>query len=154
MNMQETDVKVCSRCHGMFMSRAHTDVCNKCQAIENYQYLQIKAYLETEPDATMHDIYEHCHVDKFMIEHLLREERFELSEASGETIGCQKCGTAIRKGKYCTDCKAELTTTLQTAYQDIKENKHERKSVLINHNRTLNIHNLNRVRFEENRRHH
>lgn len=153
MNEQMTDVRVCSRCDGLFMSRAHTDVCNKCQAIENYQYIQIKDYLATSPDASMHDIYENCHVDRYMIEYLLREERISLSEASSDSLDCMKCGIKVKKGKYCKECLATITNSLQGAYHDIKEHKKRDKSVVVEEHHKVRIHNLNRIRFEENHRH-
>lgn len=82
--------------------------CDSCD-IEYYDdFGKIKEYLEVNGPAPALQIAENTGVRMDLIDLFLRKGRLEIIENSNFYINCEKCGCAIRYGRYCPHCAREI----------------------------------------------
>ena len=107
------NVKNCRKCGVLFNYIAGVQLCPQCRAAQEAKFQEVKKYVYANRSATMKQISDDCNVSISQIQVWVREERLVFTEDSPISIGCEKCGTMIKTGKYCAACKAEMTNTLR-----------------------------------------
>lgn len=117
------DVRNCKTCGRLFNYLAGPPICDGCKAALEDKFQIVKEYVREHQDAKVNEVAEECDVSIQQIRRWIREERLVLSEASGVFIECEKCGTPIRTGRFCQDCKNKLQGDLKSAY--VRPNKVE-----------------------------
>lgn len=90
--------------------------CNTCEEIVLDDFGKVKEFLEENGPMPMMVISECTGVSVEVLEGLLKDGRVEIAENSKYFINCQKCGCAIRSGRYCIDCAKTLANGIQRIY--------------------------------------
>ncbi|OYO59447.1 flagellar protein, partial [Lachnotalea glycerini] len=67
------------------------------------------------PKATMVMIAEDNEVSVQQIKQWIREERLSFTDDSPVAIECENCGTMIRTGRYCKQCKDKIANNMNEA---------------------------------------
>lgn len=120
------DVRPCKRCKKLFQYITGPIVCPRCKELEEKQFQTVKDYLRAHPGENMTVVSQETEVPVSLIEAFLRQGRLEIAPGSAITLHCEVCGTAIKTGKYCNTCKANLVTGLSGAADEIRKNKEVR----------------------------
>jgi methionyl-tRNA synthetase len=79
------------------------------------EFQKVKIYLRENPNALMVTIAEDNDVSVQQIKQWIREERLSFTEDSPVAIECEKCGSMIRTGRYCKQCKDTLANGMNDA---------------------------------------
>lgn len=115
------DVRNCRKCGRLFNYVVGPFICPRCRDEMEVKFQEVKTYIREHPGVGIHEVSEECDVDKTQIYQWLREERLELAEGSMITLNCEGCGRPIKSGKYCDQCKRDLTMGFKQVITKPKE---------------------------------
>ena len=116
------NVKNCRKCRKLFNYVIGPFLCPSCKEELEAKFQEVKKYVQENMGAGIHEVSEACDVSISQIQQWVREERLMFSESSAIGLDCERCGKSIRSGRYCIECRNELTNELkgamgqQTAY--------------------------------------
>lgn len=110
------DVRTCRRCRKLFNYVAGQPICPVCREELENLFQNVKKYLADNRNASINDVAEACEVDAQQIRQWVREERLQFSSDSAVGINCESCGTMIRSGRFCDNCKVKMTNGLNKAF--------------------------------------
>lgn len=109
------DVRNCKRCRKLFNYLGGQPICPNCMAELEDEFQKVKTYLRDNPKAVMVSIAEDNNVSIQQIKQWIREERLTFTDDSPVAIECENCGTMIRTGRYCKQCKDKLANGMNEA---------------------------------------
>ncbi len=130
----------CKNCGRLFVYQYGPPFCTKCMRILEEKFEKVKEYLYENPGASIQITSEVNDVSVQQIKKWVREERLEFTADSLVGIDCEICGTIIKTGRFCKNCKDELATKLGKSFdkpipeevkKELKE-KHTKKSLEYN----------------------
>ncbi len=109
----------CEACHGkLFYVGSGRYRCGQCN-IEYYDdFGKVKEFLELNGPSPALLIAERTGVSLELIDMFLRKGRIEIIENSKFYINCEKCGCAIRYGRYCPHCSREVFSGIMTMFHE------------------------------------
>lgn len=90
--------------------------CEKCDNFVFDDFGKVKQILEENGVMTIWEIHQHTGVSVEVIEGLLKDGRVEIAENSKYFLSCQKCGCAIRSGRFCIDCAKVLANGIKKIF--------------------------------------
>lgn len=106
----------CKECGGkLFYQAGGSYKCEDCGAEEYDDFGKIKRYLEAHGPSPATFISEDTGVPLEIINLFLKNGRLEIPEGSKFYIKCERCGCALRFGRYCPGCTKELVGQLHGA---------------------------------------
>jgi hypothetical protein len=82
--------------------------CPVCGRKELSDFGKVREFVEEYGPQPAMVISQATNVNIEVIESLLSSGRVEIPDGSGSYIRCQSCGTAIRYGRYCPECAANM----------------------------------------------
>lgn len=109
------NVRNCRKCRRIFNYVLGPVLCPNCREEEENKFQEVKKYVQEHKNSGIQEVSEECDVTVAQIRQWLREERLVLSEESPIGIGCERCGKMIKSGKFCDECRNQLSHTLQSA---------------------------------------
>ncbi|MBQ4536003.1 MAG: flagellar protein [Lachnospiraceae bacterium] len=104
------NVRNCRNCGQLFNYIAGAFLCQRCKEEMEVKFQEVKEYIRKYPGVSIPQVSEACDVDPAQIRQWLREDRLEVTEDSPIFLNCDSCGKPIRSGKYCEQCKYEVTS--------------------------------------------
>jgi len=112
------EVKNCKKCGRLFNYLGGTiRICPSCREQLEKKFDEVKKYIEDNRQASIQQVSEEMEVDIPQLHQWVREERLTFSEDSMVTIDCEGCGTAIRTGRFCDNCKNDLNRGFGSLYK-------------------------------------
>lgn len=114
------DVRTCKHCRRIFNYLNGPTICPSCRDKLEEKFQEVKAYIEEHRGVGMQEVAEVCDVEIQQIRQWLREERLELTEGSAPFLTCESCGTGIRSGRYCDQCRNSLANNFQNVIDKSK----------------------------------
>lgn len=109
------NVKNCRRCKRLFNYVAGPIICTVCREEMEEKFQEVKKYVSENVRTGIHEVAEACDVSVNQIQQWVREERLVFSDDSPIGIACERCGKMIKSGKYCPQCKNDLTNSFNDA---------------------------------------
>lgn len=110
------DLRNCPRC-GKLFAYIGRSICNRCIEQEEEEFKLVKEYIYNNPGATVFEVADATEVSVDKIMRFLREERLEISSDNVNLIlECESCGTSIRTGRYCQQCRDDLTNEMKREF--------------------------------------
>ena len=107
----------CREC-GKLCAETSSKLCPKCQHRYFDAETTVAEYLREHEHSTIDEVYAATKVEKHIILNMIREGRI----IEGNLVyPCQGCGTAIRAGRYCKNCEAEVLDSLTAVELEKKE---------------------------------
>jgi flagellar operon protein (TIGR03826 family) len=114
------EIKNCRSCGKIFTYMGGQPICRECRNIEEEQFKKVKEYLYENPGATITEIAMELDISVKKIKQYLREGRLEIINDDGNMmLECERCGKAIKTGRYCELCQREIVTQLKGAADKI-----------------------------------
>ncbi len=109
------DVRNCRNCGRLFNYLQGPQICPECVDALEKKFIEVRDYVWDNKNASIEEISEKNEVSVQQIKQWIREERLVFSEDSAFGIECENCGKMIKGGRFCDQCKAEMSNNLSTA---------------------------------------
>lgn len=109
------ELLTCKGCGKLFNYIHGQRVCPICQKKMEEKFKEVKKYVYENPDIEMNELAEAMDVSIRQIRQWVREERLCFSDDSPIGIECENCGTTIKTGRFCKQCKDRLANGLKDA---------------------------------------
>lgn len=117
------EMRNCKKCGRVFSSFGDK-ICPDCKREEDELFTKVKDYIYDHPHASIKEVAEETEVEEEIILRFMREGRIEVADDSLSTLTCEKCGVAIRTGRYCVDCQKKLVGGLSAAMELSKKSQY------------------------------
>jgi flagellar operon protein (TIGR03826 family) len=114
------DVRNCKSCSKLFNYISGPPLCPTCLHTLDLKFEEVKEYIYDHPRAGMQEVSEEFEIPIAQIKQWIREERLAFAEDSMIGLECESCGTIIRTGRYCKECKDRLAKGLGNLYPSEK----------------------------------
>jgi flagellar operon protein (TIGR03826 family) len=98
----------CPRC-GRIFSKGIRDVCINCQKEIEQEYTRCVEFLRDNRGATIYEVSDATGVSVRQITRFIREGRISMMNMQNLSYPCESCGTLIRQGNLCEECRNRLT---------------------------------------------
>lgn len=116
--MENRPVK-CEKCGGkLFYAGGGMYSCEECEHTMFDDFGKVKLYLEEHGPTPLAIIAEDTKIEPKVIEYFLRKGRVEIIEGSQYYIDCEKCGCAIRYGRFCPECTRQLAGGIKAVFNE------------------------------------
>lgn len=115
------EIRNCKECGRIYNYVSGANLCPRCIKKMDEKFQEVKAYIYDNPGVGINEVSEIMEVSVAQLRRWIKEERLEFAEGSGAGIECEKCGTMIRSGRFCSKCKENLVNTLGNVYQKEEE---------------------------------
>lgn len=116
-------IRNCSRCGKIFNYVAGKPICQNCRKTLEEAFKVTRTYIKRNPNSSIAEVSEACEVDVKQIKQWVREERLAFSKDSAIGIDCEVCGKTIKTGRFCDECKGQMTNELGSVYKAPEEDK-------------------------------
>jgi len=117
----------CPRC-GRVFARGARDVCVSCVKEIEREYERCVEFLREYRGATIQEVSEATEVSVKQITKFIREGRISLMNAPNLGYPCESCGTPIRTGNLCDDCRHKFTKQAEQIQQELLREDGARQS--------------------------
>lgn len=109
----------CPRCKGkLFYIGSGRYKCERCENEVMDDFGKVKEFLEENGPSSAVEIAESTGVRVDVIEFFLKKGRLEIIENSQFYLQCEKCGCAIRYGRYCPQCAKSLLGGIKAVFHE------------------------------------
>lgn len=119
------DIRKCINCGKLFNSMG-SRICFECEEELDQMFNDIRDFLYQNPGADVMEISEQTKVPSRIILDFLRQGRLAL-EADSQMLTCERCGTGIKRGRYCEDCAGMLSNDLDRASGQMRDERAQRQ---------------------------
>lgn len=103
------DVRNCRRCGKMYNYIGGAPICIDCKNADEATFKRVKEYLYDNPGATLSQVANDVNVSVEKIKMFLKEGRLEITEGSNIILDCERCGKAIKTGRFCNECQNDVS---------------------------------------------
>ncbi|RKD23538.1 flagellar operon protein TIGR03826 [Caminicella sporogenes DSM 14501] len=112
------DIRNCKECGKLFQYDGISKLCYSCRKKDEEDFKRVKDYIYDNTGATITEVSEATGVSEDKILRYLREGRLEIvGENPGLVLDCERCGRAIRTGRYCEECAREIEKELRSGFE-------------------------------------
>ncbi len=127
------DVRNCKSCGKLYNYFGGQPLCPTCLGNLEDKFKLVKEYIYNHPQCGVQEVSDEFEISTQVIHRWIREERLSFSENSDVGIECERCGTMIKTGRYCKECKDKLTNTLGSVYRTNTSPPERKKPQSVNH---------------------
>ncbi|PYG89108.1 flagellar operon protein (TIGR03826 family) [Ruminiclostridium sufflavum DSM 19573] len=106
------DIRNCRRCGRMYNYLGGPPICPDCKKADEEVFKRVKDYLYDNPGATLSQVSMECDVSVEKIKLFLKEGRLEITDGANIILECERCGKAIKTGRFCDSCQHEVTNDI------------------------------------------
>lgn len=108
------ELKNCPKCGKMFTYMGTHRVCDNCVKKEEEKYLELKAYINDNPEQNLAQVAKATGVPTRKIMNYIQEGRIILASnnAIASEMSCTNCGKSITAGKFCDSCAKKMSQNM------------------------------------------
>lgn len=121
------NIKNCNTC-GKIYPYDGFDSCKQCRSDEEEAFQKVKKYIYKNPGADISEISEETEVDSKKIIEFLKQGRLEIKDENNLLLDCERCGVAIKTGRFCNKCAGEMAREFKSSMTDKKEDQAKKVS--------------------------
>ncbi|KAA8997990.1 flagellar protein [Paenibacillus spiritus] len=107
----------CPRCGRLYVKNP-SEMCQFCFKELEKQYETCVKYLREHRGANIQELSDATEIPIKEITRFIREGRISIANAPNMTYPCEVCGTLIREGHMCDNCRSRLTKDLTQAAKE------------------------------------
>ena len=121
--LQEKNMGKCELCHNrMNYVGSGKYRCSFCGMEVLDDFGKIKQFLDQNGPTPSGIIAQKTGLSMDKIDAYLRKGMVEIQDGGKYYLSCEKCGCAIRYGRFCPECaKSEVVNGMRSSYQDVGE---------------------------------
>lgn len=109
------NVRNCRKCGRVFNYVMGPMVCPRCREDLEAKFQEVKKYVQEHVGADITEVSTECDVEPQQIRQWIREERLQFADDSPIRLPCENCGAMIKSGRFCENCKREMTSEFNHA---------------------------------------
>ncbi|NTV89042.1 MAG: MerR family transcriptional regulator [Clostridiales bacterium] len=114
------EVRNCKRCGKIFTYGGGTPICQTCKQQDEDDFKRVKDYLWDNPKATLSEVSGALDITAEKIKRFLKDGRLEIiSEDGNMFLECEKCGKAIKSGRFCEDCERNTNASIKNLASEL-----------------------------------
>jgi len=117
----------CPRCGRLYLKNV-MDMCQACVKELEHQYETCVKYLRENKGSTIQELSDATEISIKEITRFIREGRISIANAPNMMYPCEICGTLIRDGHMCENCRGRLRKDFTTAAKEIAPAPEVKKS--------------------------
>jgi len=126
------NIRNCKECGKLFQYDGISKLCYQCRKKDDEDFIRVREYVYENPGANIMTVADETGVSEDKILRYLREGRLEIvGDNPGLVLDCERCGKAIRTGRYCDECAREIERGLKSGFErperDIKRDRNKDK---------------------------
>ncbi|MHB8063910.1 MAG: MerR family transcriptional regulator [Ruminiclostridium sp.] len=106
------DARNCRRCGRMYNYIGGPPICIDCKNADEVIFKKVKEYLYEKPGSSLSQVSMDLEVSVEKIRMFLKEGRLEITEGSNIILECERCGKAIRTGRFCDECQNQVSNDI------------------------------------------
>lgn len=112
------EVRNCRQCGRLYnyIGGSYRNLCPNCIKELEDKFVKVKEYIRDHVSANMSQISEDCDVSTKQLEQWIREERLCFADDSPIGLECECCGTTIKTGRFCENCKGTMANQMNNLY--------------------------------------
>ena len=110
------DIRNCAKC-GKLFTYINSPICGDCVKKEEEIFEEVRDYIKENPNATVIEVSNETGVSTNKIYDYLREGKLEAVENIGFSLQCDRCGKAIKKGRYCDSCVLKMEDEIKEVFE-------------------------------------
>lgn len=103
------NIRNCRVCGRIFNYVSGPSTCQVCRESLEAKFQEVKEYIRAHKGVGISEVAEACDVEAAQIRQWLKDERLEVTEDSAMYLTCESCGAPIRCGRFCENCKNNMT---------------------------------------------
>ncbi|MNI34167.1 hypothetical protein D3C73_881500 [compost metagenome] len=111
------NVDNCPRCGRLYVKNI-MDLCQPCIKELEHQYEICVEYLRKNKGTNIQELSDATEISIKEITRFIREGRISIANAPNMMLPCEVCGTLIRDGHMCDNCRTRLTKDLSSAAKE------------------------------------
>jgi len=108
------DLTYCPKC-GRLFSKNFREVCNNCHQELEKDYERCAEHLRKNRGMDIQQLSEETEISIKQIARWVREGRISMMDAPNLSYPCESCGTLIREGHICENCRKRLQRDVRNA---------------------------------------
>ncbi|ULO07945.1 flagellar protein [Paenibacillus sp. 19GGS1-52] len=117
----------CPRCGRLYVKNI-MDLCQPCIKELEYEYETCVNYLREFRGTTIQELSDATEISIKEITRFIREGRISIANAPNMMYPCEVCGTLIRDGHMCDNCRNRLRKDLTSLTREITEKEPPKKT--------------------------
>ncbi|WP_379138065.1 TIGR03826 family flagellar region protein [Paenibacillus sp. sgz500958] len=117
----------CPRCGRLYVKNV-LDLCQTCVRELEKQYEVCVKYLRENRGTSIQELSDATEISIKEITRFIREGRISIANAPNMMYPCEVCGTLIREGHMCDNCRTRLRKDISNLAKDSAPPKEENKS--------------------------
>lgn len=116
----------CPQCGSLYVQNAFRSVCEPCYKKEDQLFQIVHEYIRKRENrtATLMQVVRATGVEESLIHKFIKQGRLKLAHFPNLGYPCDQCGTLIREGRICVECRDELKKELNTI-KEIEERQQQ-----------------------------
>lgn len=122
-------LRKCKWCGSLFQG-SPTGICYSCIEKMDEEFLVARDYIYDHPSAKIAEVCEETGIEERTILHFLKEGRLSLSSNVGDILSCENCGSSIKSGRLCDNCKNKLKSAIHGVIEKDKPKEQGSKKPL------------------------
>ena len=116
------DLKNCKRCNKVFLYTAGLPICPVCMDEDERMFKEVSLYIREHPGTPLSVVSTELQISYDKLMKYVREGRLQILASNGEYVRfCEKCGTAISKGKMCSACENHISGVLDISKKNLQK---------------------------------
>ncbi|MCL6601876.1 MAG: flagellar protein [Paenibacillus sp.] len=116
----------CPRCGRLYLKNI-MDMCQVCVKELEHQYEICVKYLRENKGTNIQELSDATEISIREITRFIREGRISIANAPNMMYPCEICGTLIRDGNMCDNCRSRLRKDFTTAVKESESAKEVKK---------------------------
>ncbi len=117
----------CPRCGRLYVKNI-MDLCQPCIKELEHEYETCVNYLREFRGTTIQELSDATEISIKEITRFIREGRISIANAPNMMYPCEVCGTLIRDGHMCDNCRNRLRKDLTSLTREINEKEPPKKT--------------------------
>lgn len=114
------DFRNCRRCNKVYNYMGGMPLCPACKEADEADFKRLKEYLYKNPGASISLVANELEMSVSKIKAYLKDGRLEIIGDEGNFfLECERCGKAIRTGRYCDLCAKEVTSQISSTAKEM-----------------------------------
>lgn len=121
------ELKNCRRCNKVFSYVGGLNICPACSKEDEKIFEAVSGYLRENPGMPLSTVAQELDIGYDILMKYVKEGRLLVRSPNGSIVHfCEKCGTMIDEGRFCSRCENHIANVLDSSKRNLQGKLTER----------------------------